>query len=436
MKKRFFACVLAVITLFIAIAVAPVGTADKKSGDWLYYSWVYEDTGETFAIITGYVGSGSAVTVPATIAGLRVLGLEKGTFDECDTVTSITVSEGIVAIWDGAIDYCSNLKSVYIPNSCTIVTGKSIRTCSALQNIYVSDGNSTLYTQNGVLYEIIENGIKLIKYPGGKAGKNFSVPEKVTEIDDDAFDCSFNLEKVSLPSKLVAIGADAFSSCISLKEINIPKSVLYIGDAPFSLCSSLEKITVDDSNSEFCSVGGVLYSKDMEWLIQFPAGNGVSSFVVPGEVRYIALGAFCRCGDLTFVNLSSVSEIQHMAFWSCDNLNEIVLGKRLKLIGESAFERCTSLQLVCFWGTQEDIADLSIGDGNDPLLNADLIYLPIMGDVNLDLKVNAKDVTALMKYLVGSAPQNFEEGAADYNGDGKINAKDVTALMKYIVGAK
>ena len=60
----------------------------------------------------------------------------------------------------------------------------------------------------------------------------------------------------------------------------------------------------------------------------------------------------------------------------------------------------------------------------------------MLGDVDGNGKLNAKDVTAIMKYLVGSAPKNFNEAAADYDGNGKINAKDVTKLMKYLVGAK
>lgn len=56
-----------------------------------------------------------------------------------------------------------------------------------------------------------------------------------------------------------------------------------------------------------------------------------------------------------------------------------------------------------------------------------------VGDANGDGKLNAKDVTAIMKYLVGAAPKNFVEAAADYDGNGSINAKDVTKLMKYLV---
>lgn len=51
-------------------------------------------------------------------------------------------------------------------------------------------------------------------------------------------------------------------------------------------------------------------------------------------------------------------------------------------------------------------------------------------DVNGDGKVNAKDVTVLMKEIVGT---NIPAAAFDVNADGKVNAKDVSALMKYIV---
>ena len=60
----------------------------------------------------------------------------------------------------------------------------------------------------------------------------------------------------------------------------------------------------------------------------------------------------------------------------------------------------------------------------------------MQGDMNGDGKVNAKDVTALMKSLIGAAPSNFVADAADYNQDGKVNAKDVTSLMKDLVNGK
>ena len=58
----------------------------------------------------------------------------------------------------------------------------------------------------------------------------------------------------------------------------------------------------------------------------------------------------------------------------------------------------------------------------------------IRGDTSGDGKINAKDVTTLMKYLVG-AENGLIPVTADVNCDQKLNAKDVTLLMKYLIGA-
>ena len=60
----------------------------------------------------------------------------------------------------------------------------------------------------------------------------------------------------------------------------------------------------------------------------------------------------------------------------------------------------------------------------------------MQGDMNGDGSVNAKDVIALMKHLVGATPANFVPGAADYDGNGKVNGQDVIKLMKDIVAGK
>lgn len=56
-----------------------------------------------------------------------------------------------------------------------------------------------------------------------------------------------------------------------------------------------------------------------------------------------------------------------------------------------------------------------------------------IGDVNLDEKINAKDVIILMKSLIGAPPESFTYEKADVNGDGKVNAKDVVVLMRKII---
>lgn len=59
---------------------------------------------------------------------------------------------------------------------------------------------------------------------------------------------------------------------------------------------------------------------------------------------------------------------------------------------------------------------------------------PAFYDVNGDEDVNARDVIALMKYIIGA--KNIELLKADVNGDGKVNARDVITMMKMLISAE
>jgi hypothetical protein len=75
-------------------------------------------------------------------------------------------------------------------------------------------------------------------------------------------------------------------------------------------------------------------------------------------------------------------------------------------------------------GTDEDLSDVKA-----TLVLED--YLP--GDANGDGKIRIGDATAILNYIVGNVPNNFQEKAADTNGDGKIRIGDATAILNIIV---
>lgn len=63
--------------------------------------------------------------------------------------------------------------------------------------------------------------------------------------------------------------------------------------------------------------------------------------------------------------------------------------------------------------------------------------LSSVGDVNGDMSLNARDVLAMMRYILGAASNEpFDRDTADMNGDGEIDAKDIIAVMSLMVGAK
>ena len=66
--------------------------------------------------ITGYTGSGGAVTIPSTITGLPVTDIGSYAF-EYSSLTSVTMGTNLIRIGDSAFYVCVSLSSVTIPDS-------------------------------------------------------------------------------------------------------------------------------------------------------------------------------------------------------------------------------------------------------------------------------------------------------------------------------
>lgn len=153
-----------------------------------------------------------------------------------------------------------------------------------------------------------------------------TIPEGVTSIEICAFWGCSSLTSVTIPESVTSIGSGAFSGCSALTSITIPEGVTSIGNGIFWDCSSLHEITVDDENSYFTSINGVLYSKNVTKIYCHPAGLKETTFTIPKTVSSIEPCAFFGCSSLTNIDIpSSVTTIGDAAFGSCTNLKDIVI---------------------------------------------------------------------------------------------------------------
>ena len=219
-------------------------------------------------------------------------------------------------------------------------------------------------------------------------GQNYAV----TKIGEKAFYGNINLKEIELSENIKQIGADAFFFCKSVKNIKIPAHVDSIGENAFSLCKGLNSITVSEQNINYVDLDGVLFTKNMNVLIQYPIGserknytiplgteiigrnafdnssnlisvtipksvkelgyqcfNGSSirSLLIPGNVKKVDAGAFMLCKELKSLTIEDgVEEIGAGAFNSCTGLSHVVLPKSLTTIGENAFVNCALLQTI------------------------------------------------------------------------------------------
>ena len=126
---------------------------------------------------------------------------------------------------------------------------------------------------------------------------------------------------ISIPSRspegdiVTAIAEKAFFSNNTIKAVEIPSTIMSISDMAFSNCQSLLYIAVDDNNTMFTDINGVLFSKNLSHLICYPSGSGLSSFDIPITTTSIAPMAFYNCA-----NLRSVLYQGNVEQWSAINI--------------------------------------------------------------------------------------------------------------------
>lgn len=57
----------------------------------------------------------------------------------------------------------------------------------------------------------------------------------------------------------------------------------------------------------------------------------------------------------------------------------------------------------------------------------------LMGDVNLDGKVNVSDIMCVVNYILGEEPVHFVRPLADLNADRKITVSDIMGIVNIIL---
>ena len=113
-----------------------------------------------------------------------------------------------------------------------------------------------------------------------------SYTTKENQIGDFAFYGCAGLDTVTIPNSVTAIGEFSFYRCSGLTTVTIPNNVTSIGDRAFQDCSGLKELLVSGDNTSFCSIDGVLFSKDKSTLISFPNSRS-NSYIIPNSVTSI-----------------------------------------------------------------------------------------------------------------------------------------------------
>ncbi|MBE7059683.1 MAG: hypothetical protein E7389_02545 [Ruminococcaceae bacterium] len=154
-----------------------------------------------------------------------------------------------------------------------------------------------------------------------KEKKLLSIPAYIDSVPVVAFGHrAFNdmqCKALIIPDTLKEL--NGISGCQKLQDITIPVSAREC--CPFLECRSLKNIYVENGNSQFVSVDGILYNADKTKLIRCPQN---------------------RQGKLLISE--TVLCIENWACCDCYGLEQIVFPNKIIKIGIDAFKNCTGVQ--------------------------------------------------------------------------------------------
>ena len=225
-----------------------------------------------------------------------------------DEIKAVVIENGVTSICSDAFSYCAALESVSLPASLTVIGEWSFSHCSKLESITLPDGIQT-----------IGDGA----FQGCSSIKSVVFPNSVETIGNSSFANCAALESITLPKANAIIDEGTFARCPKLSSVFIPGAVYFTGNI-FEGCTGLTEINIEDTNPDYCSVGGVVFDKDMTTLVIYPAGRQAEEYAIPNGVTTLPMNAFSDCVYLSSVTVpDSVEAIEIGAFWECAKLSAI-----------------------------------------------------------------------------------------------------------------
>ena len=277
---------------------------------------------------------------------VKVCLADSNTFKYCEKLSSVVIPNSVTTIGTEAFAFCKGLASVTMGNGITSIENLSFNSCTSLASISIpnsvtSIGECAFWNCSSLTSVIIPNSVTVLEwgvFSDNASLASVTIPNSVTTIAEYAFQNCSSLASVNIPNSVTAIGERAFGNCSVLASIAVPNSVTAIGTEAFQNCGSLMSIDVDADNMDYCSIDGVLYSKDMTLIHTYPCGKS-GDYVILDGVLTIGHSAFNGCTHLTSAVIpNSVTTINNFAFAGCTALKTLTIGSSVAEIAMLAFE--------------------------------------------------------------------------------------------------
>lgn len=149
-----------------------------------------------------------------------------------------------------------------ISSSVTTIDSCAFYHCFMLNRILHENRNSAFVSIEDNIFS--KDLWTLICYQSCHSNSIFHISPSVTSISNSVFTCTDDLTSITIPSSVISIGRKAFAQC-----------------------RKWEQISVENGNSAFVLIEGILFSKDIQTLICHPSWYPNSFYTIPPCVASI-----------------------------------------------------------------------------------------------------------------------------------------------------
>lgn len=315
-------------------------------------------------------------SIKTVTTGDNVTKVGKYAFYDCDAVTTVSIGNAVTEIGEYAFYDCTALSTLSVGSAIESFGGYAFRNCSVLTTLRIADVSAWCEATFADSYaNPMYNKPDLYLGDAEEVVTELAIPEGTSAINQYALN-RFSGTAVYIPFSVSTVGQNA----VVFATTSGAKIYCEVGQRPSGWNSSWTNVstsnivwgnnnqTTQDGMYKFVVNGGSAYLTGYtgsESIVTVP-----SVVTTDGVTNYpVADFGGVYGGNTSLVSViipEGFVAISDAAFSGCTSLQTIVVPSTLTTIGNNALS-ASSITAVCYVGTEEQWASVTVGDGNDAI---------------------------------------------------------------------
>lgn len=341
----------------------PESKIDPENVMYIWQAQMVTDIGNAFqGGQEGYNGPmrpGSFIKTFNELASFKIIHLDNNAFNLCSQLTEITLPSTLESIGSLAFSY-TGLTKISIPQNVRSINSTAFFSVPSLEEFITNEFSDYFSSINGVLFN--KDKTTLVKYPEGKVGATYEVPDTVITLNSGAFRSTQYLEQLTLSDSVIYHGSDSMKGNKVLNKITLGASITptnlaeHIGENPKLINLEIHghSSLISDDGAIYDSVSLIKYPEGRDYLTinrditnigtyslgSVPTGVPKFNVAIPDSVTTIESQAFFNNNAIEILEFSASSRLHTLkdnSLQLMQAVKRVILPPSLKYIGSAAF---------------------------------------------------------------------------------------------------